>query len=616
VQNNENRWLIALSTIEIRAHRLLYFATLVPILGLWLPYALTQAAITVAMSAVGSAVGLTDTSDTVRHTDIALVGSAIPICAFIYGLVQEFRRQSSDDKKARSTALPMPGRQGAVLLEDMASIWRSLETKAGSRVPGVILQRSLGITAHAYDDRAGQNIEVSPGLATRIVHKDPLALSIVRHEMAHLVHKDLPAIKMQASAASAANYAMTAALIACTVASILVFIMTNFVKFPLDWTFGNFLSVNMVIVLALFIATLPLSLGLFVVSRYAGFLVALVEARADISAGLWGSGLQEFARAIERDPSVKTSTIREIGLAYISPWLSHLPNQERMALLRDPERVVTPKLRYFMVTIFAIWLLTFHQGDAVWDFFLLCVAVAIVQSVTVWMALESAGKVCISALTAFGMAVGILVCQSLPLISVEGLAYLSQHLTAAIVRPGGFGSPDGASYLQDVVDVFTEFTGHVGSSTGGFLFILAIFISTVAFLILYALSPSENSVFRKTKIYLVSILTFLLSITVSYRFFQKDMYRFVRNAAFEYSDLGQGQASTYLGQFFYNIGQEIAKNLWLLSEYLNGPAMLSEFPWLRICIPQMFTLVAVIFLWYIIEWIAKLAPMNGNRRIK
>jgi len=74
-----------------------------------------------------------------------------------------------------------------------------------------------------------------------------------------------------------------------------------------------------------------------------------------------------------------------LGFAYISPSLSHLPAQERASLLSKPARLATPKLSYFAIALGAIWLLNFHQGNEVWDFFLLCAAVALLQGLTVQM---------------------------------------------------------------------------------------------------------------------------------------------------------------------------------------------------------------------------------------
>ena len=251
--------------------------------------------------------------------------------------------------------------------------------------PRLVCYRNFKVLAHAYDNQNGQTIEVSVGLASRAVRDDPLALSILRHEVAHLVHHDLPAIRRESIAAGGAVLSADVVTAMCLLTMIIILAVTDFGKFTLPWSFTNIIEVHSAILLATLIITLPLVLGRYVIRRYASFIFALIEMRADVSAGIWGEGLESLSQRIKNDPDIRPTTVRELGFAYISPSLSHLPAQERASLLSKPARLATPKLSYFAIALGAIWLLNFHQGNEVWDFFLLCAAVALLQGLTVQM---------------------------------------------------------------------------------------------------------------------------------------------------------------------------------------------------------------------------------------
>lgn len=598
-------WLIDACSAEIRTHRILFFGALVPVLGLWLPCVMTKFGVSVAEGAILTAAGAADESRTTDWHLTGVAGVLLPLIAFVVGHLREFRRQASGDRAARALSLKMPERQGKRLLDVIADAWSSLGSAAGGQVPGVILRRSLGISAHAYDDRDGRTIEVSAGLATRIVRDDPLALAIIRHEIAHLVNRDLPKIRGQACFAAASAYAAMTAILTCWIAVATVLATFDLVRFPLDWTAANILAVHAAAVLATVLVTLPLLLGLFVMRRYAGFLVALAETRADVSAGLWGGGLTKFAAILERDPTVKHSTIQDVGLSYVSPWLSHLSARERVALLQDPARIATPKLRYFAVAVTATWFLTFHQGNAIWDFLLLCMTVALVQAVTVLMALTARGEVRISPSRACWLGAGLSVCQALPLVSVEGLAYLSQHLTAAIVRPGGFGSAEGVDYMKDTADTFSEFFRHVHDATGGVWFGLSVLLSAVSLGRLFLLRPLPHPRRSSLPILAVTAVTFLTSVAVSYHFFQEALYRQVRTAAFALSDLGADPPETWWGAVGSVTGRSVSWITWMMSEWLNGTPILGSVPWLRLSVP---TLVAAVAATLVSRLIGRASP--------
>ena len=141
-------------------------------------------------------------------------------------------------------------------------------------------------------------------------------------------------------------------------------------------------------------------------------------------------------------------------------------------MLGSPERLGTPKLRYFAIAIAALWVLAFHQGVQIWDVFLRAAAVAFIQGLTVRMTLAAGAYGFPTIRRAAALGLGVMLMQSLPLISIEGIVYLTQDLTAALVSPGGFGLP-GDSHWTDTLDTFKEFAQFVAQATGGPCFPLA-----------------------------------------------------------------------------------------------------------------------------------------------
>ena len=385
----EEQWLVEACTSEIRAHRLIFLLVLSPLLGLWLPYLRFYLSLSVLIQVQANSVGK-EVSDGSAWLFVAMVASFVaPLGAASFGLWRERRRLTTADKEAIAGGMKIPERQGPILAAQLKLIWDELKGGKISPPRLVCLPVLKEVHAHAYDNRDGQTIEVTASLASRVVRADPLAISILRHEVAHLVHGDLPAIRRLSIIAGAAIFSTDVAVAICLLATTVIVAVMDFGKFPLPATVANIVSVHLAILLAAFIVTIPLLLGRFILRRYAGFIFALIEMRADVSAGIWGEGLEAFSNCLKNDPSVSATTIRDIGLAYISPSLSHPPVQERATLLSNPGRLATPKLRYFAIAVGAIWLLPFHQGSEVWDFLLLTAVVALLQALTVQMVLSA-----------------------------------------------------------------------------------------------------------------------------------------------------------------------------------------------------------------------------------
>ena len=510
-----------------------------------------------------------------------VIGFALPLITIAIGLVREQRRLALADKDAEANGLLLPERQGTILRDRYGAIWRDLSGTADQ--PRLICVPKFGITAHAYEGPTGRAIEVSSGLASRVVRDDPVALSILRHEVAHLVHRDLPAIRRQSLVGGAAIFSADCAMAVCLLASVIIICLTDIRPFPVTLTVANIVLVHLAILFATLIVVLPLLLGRYVVRRYAGFLVALAEMRADVSAGIWGAGLSDFSERLDQDPTVRGTTMLDQGLSYISAGLSHFSGRERIALLRQPARLATPKLRYFAAAILCTWFLQFHQGSQGWDVLVLASLVALLQGLTFAMLLRSAGNLEMRAIRAATLSFGVLAAQALPLINIEGLAYLTMHLTAALVSPGGFGPAD-SDLMSDTVVTIREFCRFAFAALGGFGFPIAIGIAASIYL---AISRSRRvgSIFLgRTESLTVVTIVATCSLCVSYKFFQSPLGDFAEKIAFGLSGPDGEGLSGY--PFGLSINQQVSQWSLRLSDRLDGPPILESMAWLRLVLPQ------------------------------
>ncbi|MGF7213571.1 hypothetical protein GGE65_008217 [Skermanella aerolata] len=191
---------------------------------------------------------------------------------------------------------------------------------------------------------------------------------------------------------------------------------------------------------------------------------------------------------------MKQSSFWEVTLAYLTPNLSHLPAATRATLTADPSRTATPKLSYFAISISVFWLLTFHQGQQVWDAAILSVVVALLQALTVYMVLVARSSMILSVARATVLASALLVFQSIPLVPLESWAYLAQHLTFALVQPGGFGGSENIDYLGDLWTTVIDFEDRVAAATGGTtMFILSVALCTASLLLMvHSVDPGSD----------------------------------------------------------------------------------------------------------------------------
>ena len=114
------------------------------------------------------------------------------------------------------------------------------------------------------------------------------------------------------------------------------------------WVFGGRLA-TVIIIGGLHFGTAPLTN--MMLQRYIGFITTLMELRADVVASSWAGGPEKVALTIAADRTIHRSGIVDLGRSLVSLSLSHFPESERAELLRNRQRLLTPKLRYFALSL-------------------------------------------------------------------------------------------------------------------------------------------------------------------------------------------------------------------------------------------------------------------------
>jgi hypothetical protein len=286
---------------------------------------------------------------------------------------------------------PLSGRAGEELTNIVEQLWRALAV--GVRCPPKVRWfPNFNVMASANQSGVFQEIQVSSALWERAVRRDPIAVGILAHEMAHLVFRDGYRVRLMEMVVAAARRVMgsvtVGVIVTAAVTGILLVVKSDISWTELGWREAAVLAFMARALLIPLIANLT-------VRREAGLITALVEIRADACAGLWTNGLSGFARSLSQDPSVKVSSLADINHSLFSPDLTHVSNSERIALLSDIFKLATPKVRYFALSLALPFLIPLNpftpliEGGAL-DQMLVAAVVLVAHVTTVAMIVSAA----------------------------------------------------------------------------------------------------------------------------------------------------------------------------------------------------------------------------------
>ena len=468
-------------SIEIRVNLAIFLLLFLPLLGLYFPAVFTALSLYVAANAIASVPVLaTPIEDFASRYWIALMflSGAGLVTAAVVAARQAWLHELETDRLTQDRK-PLKGPKGELLSQQLASIWSQLPT-CNRRIPSVVWYSNFNVLAHAYDSGGTQTIEVSSGLWERVTKDDPVGFGILAHETAHLVYRDPPMFRVLAVATATVRRLLGIVLGIGIAASVIV-ILSQAINDILSRASAAELlkhACAIAAVTALVLVALPLST--IIMRRYSGFIISLMEVRADVSAALWTSGLTSFATALENDPTLRRSTLTDLGHSVVSLDLTHISETERLDLLQSTDRLITPQTRYFVLSLALPLLVPINaatylvQGGAINHVLVTAVVLAFQFGATA-MILNGSPAAALS--WRRSMFLGFVLCmvQALPLINLAPVGYLFTTYAIAIAVPNGFGSDPMTLYqlLSDSWTTVMDVAGKITSAVGGAWFPVA-----------------------------------------------------------------------------------------------------------------------------------------------
>ncbi len=429
---------------EIRVHLLVYMAIGVPTVALALPVLISTFATHAVFQSVGSLWhGTKDPRVSVAYGWLTFSVALLLLSRFAAGCRRAITADLAVEEERSARMRPPKGATGALLIEAVDGIWSSTPDREQA-APEVVWYSSFQVAAHARSVGGHSQVCVSSALWDRVAKRDPTAELILAHELGHVVHRDWRTFRRL----SVVLHGIRAALkfskqltVGATAVTLLLMGVAEAIHGSSLWTVARLELAGAAIAALSF---LLLSVADLFLRRYASFVVALMEVRADLSAALWTVGLDGFARIFESDASLRRSTAADLRQSFFSPDMTHISESERLALIRTPDRLFTPKLRYFAWSVVLALLIPLNPvtplmyGGAIDQVVIVATSSALYATVMAMLVLSGYSR----AVTWRRCAVlAAAVCLALASTSVNlyDIGYLLTHYSLAIANDVGLG---------------------------------------------------------------------------------------------------------------------------------------------------------------------------------
>lgn len=342
-------------TCEIAAHQVIFGVILVPINLLLVPIFSFRSISGFLQSWAKPFAGKASLllAGVVEGPLFAGTATAVLLLAIgLAGLIRARRRSQYDASQLQRQYLALVGQKGSQLRDLIQSLWQHTLLRRGP-VPDIRWFPNLNVSARALVLGDAQIIAISAGLWDRALRNenDPLVKIIVLHEMAHLAYRDISVFRWLVLCAQASRIVLYSLFWTGMTITAMYALAELADYFKPDGSLGAFAGriATVLIIGGLHFGTAPLTDML--IQRYIGFITALMELRADLVASNAAGGPENVARTMASDPTIYRSGIVDLGRSLVSLSLSHLPESERAALLRNRQRLLTPKLRYFALSL-------------------------------------------------------------------------------------------------------------------------------------------------------------------------------------------------------------------------------------------------------------------------
>ena len=344
------------ATIEIAVHLAVLAFVLLPILVLVFPGWLAAVGVTMLVTAFMPQSILSEWIHLYNGVPLVLATCLATLTIAACGMAWNARRPPDNLVKSRAPG----GGDGQKLRDIVADLWARLD---GSRAPpDVRWFPSMDIAAYARHGAAGPELQVSAGLWREAVAGQPVAHAILAHEIAHIIFHDPRTLRWLTHAAVAVRVVMRLTAAAAALMVGVVLYLETGKTLDAGGALGAVLLKWAQVLGAACIVLILLPLCWLALRRQMAFITSLIEIRADIAGASWTGGLEQFTQVFADSENVVRSSRRSLLVAMLSMDLTHIPQRERLAILGTPAAIVTPKLRFFALSLLLVFLLPLNFG--------------------------------------------------------------------------------------------------------------------------------------------------------------------------------------------------------------------------------------------------------------
>lgn len=288
------------------------------------------------------------------------------------------------------------GNRGLALKMRIAILWSRVALQA-TPPPEVFWFPNSAVLAQAMTRSGHPEIAVSTGLWERIEDSESIADLILLHELAHLAYGDPDTFRSLSALLSAVTRCVMLLLRVLIVTIGFLLVQQAVVSYRANPQQGFILRQEVAVAGIGLIALSLCPVTAAMLRRYIGLIVSLIELRADACAAQWAGGLERFVKVLSNHPMVHKSTLTDRARSLFSLDLTHLSETERLEILSDPSRILTPKVQYFAFSLVLVLLLPLNgltplfEGGVVDLAAVITVAAALMMALTAMLVL--AGRV-------------------------------------------------------------------------------------------------------------------------------------------------------------------------------------------------------------------------------
>lgn len=472
---------------EIWVHVGVFAVIALPIVAVGLPVALVTFATYEVFQSIGSLWnGAKDPGVHIAYGWLTVFVAVLLLTRFIAGSRNAVHEDAQAQAELADRARQPKGAAGQVLRDNVSRIWQA--TRSPERpAPDVVWYSGFQVAAHARTTLEGDRIFVSSALWDRVAKRDLTGDLILAHEMGHIVHRDWRTFRRLSIVLSGICSTLGFSKAFAVGASVVILVLFSLAGLihgePLWW------------LVRLGVATVALALLCFLllavcdlfVRRYASFIVALMEVRADLCAALWTVGLDDFAKHLAADASLHRSTAGDLAQSFFSSNMTHISESERLALIRTPERLFTPKLRYFAWSVVLALLLPLNPitplllNGAIDHAILVCTVSALYASAMTMLVLSGFSRQLGWKRAAV---LATVACGALGITSINfyEVGYLLTHYGVALANGTGFGkAPVALAEMGgDIVIVARSLARKAGEGLSGWWFFVSVPLTLLA----------------------------------------------------------------------------------------------------------------------------------------